>query len=97
MTEKHKKIIKSNYGKLVNLNAESVMLSLVSEDIITFEDREKINSEATTRKKAEELLALLVKRQDHAFYVLMGALQKSGSPELARILEMAGGIVNVVN
>ena len=96
MTEKHKKIIKSNYEKLVNLNAESVMLPLVSADIITFDDRAKINSEATTSKKAEELLALLVKRQDRAFYVLIDALKKGGSPDLARILDMAGRIGSVV-
>ena len=97
MTEKHKNIITSKYEKLVNLNAESVMVPLVSEGIITFRDHEHIRSEKTSTEKAEALLQLLVKRQDRGFYVLIDALKKCGSPDLARVLEMAGGIVIVVN
>ena len=97
MTEKHKNIITSKYEKLVNLNANSVMVPLVTEGIITFDDQEKIKSEKTSKEQAQALLHLLVKRQDCAFYVLIDALEKSGSPDLARILKMAGGVVSVVN
>ena len=97
MTEKHKNIITSKYEKLVNLNADSVMVPLVSGGIITFDDREKIKSEKTSKEQAQTLLHLLVKRQDRAFYVLIDALEKSGSPDLARILGMAGGTVSVTN
>ena len=86
MTEKHKTIIRSNFAKLVNLNAESVMVPLVTKGILTFNDRECINSATTSQRKAEELLALLVKREDRGFYVLIDALQQSGNPELARLL-----------
>ena len=94
MTEKHKDTITSNYEKLENLNADRVMVSLVSEGIITFDDQEKIKSEKTSKEQAQALLHLLVKRQDRAFYVLTDALKKCGSPELARILEMAGRTVS---
>ena len=97
MTERHKNIITSNYEKLENLNANRVTVPLVTEGIITFDDQEKIKSEKTSKEQAQALLHLLVKRQDLAFYVLTDALKKSGSPDLARILEMAGGMVIVVN
>ena len=82
MTGKHQGIIKSNYHKLVNLNADGVMRTLIAQKIITFEDQEDIISKETRTKKAEALLHLLVKRQDGAFYVLIDALKKSGSPDL---------------
>ena len=97
MTEEHKNIISSNYEKLVNLNAESVMVPLVSRSIITLDDQEKIKSEKTSKQQAQALLQLLVKRQDRAFHVLIDALTKSGSPDLAVILEMAGAMITVVN
>ena len=97
MTERHKNIISSKYEKLVNLNADGVMMTLITQEIITFEDKEDINSEKTRTKKAEALLALLRRKEDRAYYALIDALKKSGSPDLARILEVAGGIVIVVN
>ena len=97
MTERHKNIIASNYEKLENLDADRVMVPLTSEGIITFDDKEEINSEKTSKRKAGALLHMLVKRQDRGFYVLIDALKKSGSPDLARILKMAGGMVIVVN
>ena len=96
MTERHKNIIRSNYEKLGNLDADRVMVLLVSEGIVTFDVHEKIKSEKTSKEKAEALLQLLVKRQDRGFYVLIAALEKTGSPDLARVLKMAGGIVIVV-
>ena len=97
MTKKHKDIIKSKYEELVNLNADRVMVTLIAQEIITFEDQDDINSEKTRTKKAETLLALLRKKEDRAYYVLINALEKSGSPDLAGILEMAGRMVTVVN
>ena len=97
MTERHKNIISSNYEKLENLDADRVMVTLTSEGIITFDDKEEINSEKTSKRKAGALLHILVKRQDRGFYVLIDALKKSGSPDLARILKRAGGMVIVVN
>ena len=97
MTGRHKDIIASNYEKLGNLDADRVMVTLVSQSIITFDDQEKIKAEKTSTGRAEALLQLLVKRQDRGFYVLIDALEKSGSPDLATILKMAGEIVIVVN
>ena len=97
MTGKHKNIITSNHEKLVNLNPDSLLVRLVSDGIITIDDQEKIKSENTSKEKVETLLHLLVKRQDRGFYVLIDVLKKSGSPDLARILEMAGGMVIVAN
>ena len=96
MTEKHKKIITSNYEKLDKLNAEQVMATLLSDGIITLKDKEDINSEGTRTKKAWALLDLLLNKQDCAYGVLIDALNKHGSPELARILDMAGGGVILV-
>ena len=97
MTEKHKNIILTNYDKLVNLNADRVMVTLIAQKIITFEDQEDINSEKTRTKRAEALLALLRRKEDRAYYVLIDALEKNGSPDLARILKMADGMIFVVN
>ena len=94
MTEKHKRIIKSNFDKLVNLNAGSVMVDLVAKDIFTFHEQEHVNAESTSQQKANELLTMLVKKQDRGFYVLIAALEKRGNPELARILERAGEMLN---
>ena len=63
MTKKHKDIIKSKYEELVNLNADRVMVTLIAQEIITFEDQDDINSEKTRTKKAEALLALLRKKK----------------------------------
>ena len=97
MTEKHKNIISSNYEELVKLNADHVMVPLVSARIITFEDQDDVNSKTTRREKAKKLLALLLDKPDSAYSVLIDALRKSGSPQLARILEIAGGLVIVVS
>ena len=97
MTEKHKKIITSNYEGLVALNAEQVMTTLLSDGIITPEDQEDINSKETRTKKAKALLDLLLNKQDRAYGVLRGALKKHGNPELALILDEAGGQVIVVS
>ena len=61
MTEKHKNIITSNYEKLGNLDADRVMVPLISGGIITLEDKEEISSEKTSKRKAGALLHLLVK------------------------------------
>ena len=97
MTEKHKNIITSNYEELVSLNAEQVMTTLLSKGIITSEDLEDINSKETRRKKASSLLNLLLSKQDRAYDVMIDALKKHGNPELALILDMAGGKVIVVS
>ena len=96
MTGKHKNIITSKYEELVNLNADRVMVTLIAQKMITFEDQDDVNSEKTRTNKAVALLALLRRKEDRAFYVLIDALEKSGSRDLARILEVAGGIVSVV-
>ena len=49
MTEKHKNVIMSNYEKLENLKADRVIVPLVSEGIITFDDQEKIKSEKRSK------------------------------------------------
>ena len=97
MTERHKNIISSNYEELVKLNPDRVMVTLTAQKIISFEDQDDIHLEKTRTKKAEALLALLRRKEDRAYYVLIDALEKSSNPDLAGILEMAGGIVTVVN
>ena len=84
MAEKHKNIITSKYEELVNLNADRVMVTLIAQGMITFEDQDDINSEKTRTKKVETLLALLLNKQDHAYHVLIDALKNSGSPDLCR-------------
>ena len=97
MTDSHKKIITSNYENLLRLNADNVRRTLFSEGIITLDEHDAIKSEKSSTDKAEALLQLLMRKQDRAFFVLIAALKKYGSPELARILEMAGGMVIVDN
>ena len=66
------------------------MESLVTKDILTYVDMEKIDSKRTNREKARALLTLMAKGQDSGFSALIEALKESGSPDLAGILEREG-------
>ena len=92
MTEKHKKIITSNLSKLGNLNADGVMIILVENGIFTVDEMAEVDAKPTPTMKAIFLMRLLLRKQDRGFYILIDALKNKGSPELASILEMGGGI-----
>ncbi len=90
MSPEHKRIITDNLEGLVNLDADTVALKLLSAQIITIHERDEIMAKKTPRDRAVSLLLdKLVRKQDKGFSVLIEAL-KEGNPELAAILESAG-------
>lgn len=92
MTEKHKGIIRDNWEELTtNLAPDGMLNKLVAEDIISFQEQEELLAEQpASHKRARALLALLVKRPDKAFYVLIEACGKYNMPHLAKLLKDAG-------
>ena len=88
MTEEHKDILRRNHATIcANMVVGSILPVLVAETIITPREKEAIEVLITNEDKADQLLRLLMKRQDGAFYGLINALQTNSMPHLARMLE----------
>ena len=91
MSQRHKDIITRHFKELVeNLNAASILPTLVQEAIITFDEMEKIETQSTKQHQAKELVKLVHKKEDRAFYVLIASCREKTMPHIANLLEEAG-------
>lgn len=87
MTEEHKDILEKNFGTLVEHLAPGVLINkLVAENIISTEEKLELNAEKVNLKRYQQLLQLLLKREDRAFHVFVDALKKSCQTDLADLL-----------
>ena len=93
MTDRHKAIILEHLETLVNnLNAEPILLRLVARHIFTMAETTEVHAQRTPQKKAEELLRLLVTKEDKAFDVFVKACQDNSMEHLARLFLDAGNL-----
>lgn len=94
MTSRHKLIITENFDVLAeDLSSHKVLNKFVAKQIIDSTELESF-LEMSPGKRATQLLMLLLKREDRAFYVLIEACKKYNMSHLAKLLEDAGGNYN---
>ena len=88
MTEAHRELLTSNRVAIVeDLLVDDVLAQLFSNFVFDDNDKELIRSEATSKRQAEKLLDLLVKKGDEAFGHFLSAL-KDSYPHLAELLQV---------
>ena len=77
MEEKHRKLLRSNRMDLIrDMDGERVASYLYSSEILSEEDRELVNAEATPQRKNEKLLDILPKRGGKAFTAFCDTLRE---------------------
>ncbi len=91
MTEAHRELLTSNRVAIVeDLLVDDVLAQLFSNFVFDDNDKELIRSEKTSKRQAEKLLDLLVKKGDQAFEHFLSAL-KDPYPHLAERLQEDDG------
>ena len=91
MTEIHQKQLRTATFKLTKyMDPESVMCFLGSMDILTNDEREKIKKNNTTNDQVKQLIDLLQRKSESAFFTLMKALRETGQPHVLTIIEQSG-------
>ena len=91
MTEGHKAIITKHLETLVNnLNTDPILIKLVASGIFTMAEERTIQAERTPAKRAQELLFLLVTKQDKGFYDFTRACAENKMGHLAKLLRNDG-------
>ena len=91
MTEGHKAIITKHLETLVNnLNTDPILIKLVASGIFTITEERTIQAAITPAKRAQELLFLLVTKQDRGFYDFTGACEENNMGHLAMLLRNDG-------
>ena len=87
MTEAHRELLTSNRVAIVeDLLVDDVLAQLFSKFVFDNNDKELIRSEKTSKRQAEKLLDLLVKKGDEAFGHFLSALTDP-YPHLAELLQ----------
>ncbi len=77
MTEKHRKLLRSNRIDLIrDMDGDRVASYLYSSEIFSEEDRELVNAETTPQRKNEKLLDILPKRGGNAFTAFCDTLRE---------------------
>lgn len=88
MTNNHKQQIQKNQDTLVeNMMPDDIFNDLISNKIMTTADINRIKTKETREGMNEELLAILVRRSDRAYYVFATALKKTLQAHLSELLE----------
>lgn len=92
MTEEHKKIIRNNFDTLTeNIRVNGILGKLLAEGTIGPDEQEKL-----CHGSPDELLRLVMKREDRGFYVLIDACDKKCMPHLANLLKDAGKNLHLI-
>ena len=80
MNNNHREILTRNLVALTNdLEPEMIYDHLISEDIITFDDKERISRLPTRRGRASELISVIQCRGPNAFSVFVDSLERTHS------------------
>lgn len=91
MTDVHKDAINRCYKNLVeNMRVDAVVNHLRSELLLTPRDAEEITEERGISKRIEQLLNILLRKPDVAFYKLVKALHSNRQKQLANLLVREG-------
>ena len=91
MTKAHEDLLTSNRVAIVDdLLVDDVIIHLLSKFVFDDNDVELIRSEKTSKRQAEKLLDLLVKKGDQAFEHFLSAL-RDPYPYLAELLQEQDG------
>lgn len=87
MTKDHKDILKKHFPEIVqNITPGVLIRKLVAENILSPEEQQELNAEKVDVKRAEQLLQLLLKREDRGFDVFEGECRKSCQHHVANLL-----------
>ncbi|KAH9489931.1 hypothetical protein Btru_038292 [Bulinus truncatus] len=88
MSAEHKKAILENRDILVeNIIADDLFSELIAKRVLSVSDVNRIKARNSAEAKNEELLNVISKRSDRAFYVLVDALRKTLQSWLANKLD----------
>lgn len=91
MTDSHKDRLRSCYEVLVNnMSVDSVLISLVSEYILTFGECDEITKAGVRAKQVQAFINTLIRKPDHAFDKLVDALRSTQQDNLAILLTKPG-------
>ena len=91
MTDKHQTVITEKLETLVNsLSPDPILVKLVASGIFTMREKRKVQALSTLDERADELLSLLVRKQDKAFYVFIKACEENNMEHIAHALRRAG-------
>ncbi|KAI8789129.1 caspase-2 [Biomphalaria glabrata] len=88
MTTEHKKAILENRDVLVeNIIADDIFSELIAKRVLSISDVNRIKEKSGAEAKNEELLNVISKRSDKAFFVFVDALRKTLQGWLANKLD----------
>ena len=91
MTERHRAILLEYLEVLVhNLDPDPILVRLVASGIFTIWEETTIQMHDTRAKRSEELLFMLMRKEDKAFDVFINACEKCDMKHLASLLHHGG-------
>ena len=91
MSENHQKQLREATYKLTQyMDPESAMCYLDSKDILTNDEIEKIKKSTTTNDQVKQLIGLLQRKSESAFFTLMEALREIHQQHVLTIIEQSG-------
>ena len=91
MTKIHQKQLSgATYQLTQYMDPESVMCYLGSKGILTNDEIEKINKNNTTNDQVKQLICLLQRKSDSAFFILMEGLRETEQLHVLTIIEQSG-------
>jgi len=84
MSDENKKKLLRRRTFLVNhLHFDSIANDLIEENIISVNEKQKIEMNATDNQKVERFLDIFPRKSNEAFEVLIGSLRKCGQAHVA--------------
>jgi len=88
MSQRHKQILRSNRDVLVdNMTPDDIFNDLISKHVFSNADVSRIKEKNTLEAQNEELLNMLCRRSDRAFYVFTSSLRRTLQAWLANRLD----------
>lgn len=85
MTEQHKKTLTRKIHKIADnlCSFQEVLNKLVAENILTLEESQELGAHPTRSQKGTQLVHLLVRKSDKAFWTFGEVLKNTNHTELA--------------
>lgn len=88
MSQEHKNKLQQNRGELVeNMTPEEIFNVLIASQVITTAEVRRIKEKSPLESQNEELLNILIRRPDRAFYEFVKSLRRTLQGHLADLLE----------
>ena len=94
MTPEHKEKLIINRKVLVENISVKYIYTYLQENIFTTRELDDIKAQSTTQESVEELLDILARKSDEAYWKFIDILRKSGQEHVANELESNNSIIN---